>query len=92
MGLLVPLEQRVNLVTRDPLGLLVYLEREVFQDLLETREEEEILVYLVWKDLLVRWVREDLKVLLDHLGLRVKLEVLEILVKLDLLERWEQLV
>jgi len=90
MDLLVCLEQKVHLVTRVLLVLLVYLEREEFQALQETRVDEETLDCLVWKDHLVRWEKEDLKELLDRLGPQVKLEALEILVNLDPQERWEQ--
>lgn len=71
---------------------MVFLEREVFLALLEIREAEEILVFLVLKVLLVKWVNADLRVLQDPQVHLEKLAALEILAKLDLLERWELLV
>lgn len=71
---------------------MVFLEREVFLALLEIREAEEILVFLVLKVLLVKWVNADPRVLQDPQVHLEKLVALEILAKLDLLERWELLV
>ena len=63
----------------------------VFLDLLETREEEEILVYLVLRVHLESKEKEDLKVSEDLKDLPVKTVALEILDLLDNLGNLELL-
>ena len=63
----------------------------VFLDLLETREEEEILVYLVLRVHLESKEKEDLKVSEDLKDLPVKTVALEILDLLDNLVNQELL-
>lgn len=63
----------------------------VFQDLQETKEEEEILDYQVQKAHLESKEKEDLKESEVHKDHPVKMEVLEILDPLDNLESQELL-
>ena len=83
--------QKEIVVTRDPLGWLVFLVAAAHLDLLDQREDEDLLAQLDLKDPKASKENEECKEWLDQWDLQEKQAALVTLVHLGLQEKQEQL-